>query len=125
MNVLDVAVALWPELDDLRHLDGWSWQRGDGAGDLAECGLCGYRSLTPLWMECLWIFGPSDAHAVRAMAGGEPTWTFEGTVAEALTALAELPRPGQPGAPLVAINTGWTVSPPGAADGDLATRTFG
>ena len=115
MNVLDVAVVLWPELDDLRHLDGWTWRRGDGVGDLGEVGLCGYRQVAPAWMDVLWIFGPDDAHAVRAMIEGSPTWTREGTVVEVLTALARLPRPGQPGAPLTAIEVGL----PGAQDADV------
>jgi hypothetical protein len=112
---LELAIVLWPELDDLRHLDGWSWRRGDGVGDLGEVGLCGYRALTPLWMDVLWVFGPDDAHAIRAMIDGPVTWTFEGTVAEALTALARLPRPGQPGAPLTAI----TIGLPVASDADV------
>lgn len=111
MNVLDVAVVLWPELADLRHLDGWRWQRGEGVGDLGEVGLCGYRQIAPSWMECLWIFGPDDAVAVRAMIDSEPTWKFEGSVAAVLTALAKLPRPGQPGAPLTVINIGLPVAP--------------
>lgn len=106
MNPLDLAITLWPELADLRQLDGWTWQRGDGVGSLAEVGLCGYCQLTPLWMNVLWIFGPDDAYAVRAMIDGPPTWTYEGTVAEVLTALAKVPRPGQPGAPLTAITIG-------------------
>lgn len=111
MNPLDLAITLWPELADLRHLDGWTWQRGDSDGDLSEVGLCGYLQLTPLWMNVLWIFGPDDAHAVRAMIDGPPTWTREGTVAEVLTALTQLPRPGQPGAPLTAITIGMPTSP--------------
>jgi len=62
-------------------------------------------------MNVIWIFGPDDAHAVRAMIEGAPTWTHEGTVAEVLTALAKLPRPGQPGAPLTAITIGLPTSP--------------
>ncbi|MFI9381856.1 hypothetical protein [Kutzneria sp. NPDC052558] len=103
MNVLDVAVLRWPELAELRHLDGWTWQRG-GQGDLAEVGLCGYQRIAPSWMNVIWIFGPNEAHAVRAMIDGPATWTREGTVAEVLGALATVPRPGRPGAPLTAID---------------------
>lgn len=110
MSPLDLAIALWPDLADLQHLDGWNWQRGDGQGDLVEVGLCGYRQITPLWMEVLWIFGPDDAHAIRAMIDGPPTWTQEGTVADVLTAIALLPLPGQPGAPLTAITIGLPTS---------------
>lgn len=103
MTPLDLAIALWPELADLRHLDGWAWQRGDGVGALGEVGLCGYRQISPLWIEVLWIFGPDDAHAVRCMIDGPSTWEREGTVAELLLTLARLPRPGQPGAPLIGV----------------------
>jgi len=111
VNVLDVAVLRWPELADLRCLDGWTWRRGDEQGDLADVGLCGYQQIAPSWMNVIWIFGPDDAHAVRAMIEGPPTWTHEGTVAEVLTALAKLPRPGQSGAPLTAITIGLPTSP--------------
>ena len=69
-------------------------------------GLCGYRQLSPLWMEVLWIFGPDDAHAVLSMIDGPATWEREGTVAELLIVLSQLPRPGQPGAPLTASGAG-------------------
>ncbi len=111
MIPLELAITLWPELVDLRHLDGWRWRRGEGVGDLSEVGLCGYRQLTPLWMDVLWIFGPNDAYAVRSMIEGPVTWAREGTVAEVLTALTLVPRPGQPGAPLTAIEVGLPVAP--------------
>ncbi|MFC0429435.1 hypothetical protein [Kutzneria buriramensis] len=111
MTPLELAIMLWPELTDLRHLDGWAWQRGEGVGDLAEVGLCGYRQVAPSWMDVLWIFAPDDAHAVRSMIDGPATWMQEGTVVEVLTAIALVPRPGQPGAPLVAIDLGSPVAP--------------
>jgi len=111
MAALELAMVLWPELADLRHLDGWRWQRGEGDGDLTEVGLCGYRQVSPAWMDVLWIFGPDDAHGVRAMIEGPATWEREGTVAEVLTAIALVPRPGQPGAPLTAIDVGLPVAP--------------
>lgn len=114
MNVLDLAIALWPELADLRHLEGWRWQSGEGKGHLSEVGLCGYRQLTPLWMDVLWIFGPDDAHAVRCMVDGPVTWTQEGTVADVLTTLTHVPIPGRPGAPLTAITVGLPVAAPEA-----------
>jgi hypothetical protein len=67
----------------------------------------------------LWIFGLNDAHAVRAMIDGPPTWAQEGTVADVLTALILLPCPGQPGAPLVAITVGLPVT---ATDSDSQSR---
>jgi hypothetical protein len=106
VNPLELAITLWPELDDLRQLDGWTWQRGDGDGPLSEVGLCGYQQIAPAWMNVIWIFGPDDAHAVRAMVDGPPTWAEEGTVVEVLTALAKVPRPGLPGAPLTAVTIG-------------------
>jgi hypothetical protein len=102
---LELAISLWPELADLRHLDGWTWQRGEGQGLLSEVGLCGYRQISPMWMDVLWIFGPADAHAIRAMVGGSSTWEKEGTAADVLTALTLIPHPGRPGAPLTAPNT--------------------
>lgn len=107
---LELAVVLWPELADLQHLDGWRWQRGEGVGDLGEVGLCGYQQVAPSWMNVIWIFSPDDAQAVRSMIDGTPTWTREGPVAEVLTALVQVPLPGQPGAPLVAINIGLPVA---------------
>lgn len=112
MTPLDLAITLWPELVDLRHLDGWKWQRGDGVGDLGEVGLCGYQHIAPSWMNVIWIFGPNDAHGVRSMIEGPATWDREGTVAAVLTALATLPLPGQPGAPLTAITIGLPTSSP-------------
>ena len=111
MHPLELAITLWPELDDLRRLDGWEWQRGDGAGDLGEVGLCGYQQIAPSWMNVIWIFGPDDTHAVRAMIDGTATWTLEGAVAEVLTAVTRLTRPGQPGAPLEPITIAVPVTP--------------
>jgi hypothetical protein len=113
VTVLDLATTLWPELADLRHLDGWTWRRGEGDGDLGEVGLYGYRQLSLLWMDVLWIFGPDDAHGVRSMVDGPVTWTREGTVADVLTAITLVPLPGQPGAPLTAITVGLPVAAPG------------
>ena len=111
MTPLELAIVLWPELADLRHLDGWTWRRGDDNGDLGEVGLCGYRQVAPAWMDVLWIFGPDDAHGVRSMIEGPATWAREGTVVDVLTAISLVPRPGQPGAPLIAIDVGLPVSP--------------
>lgn len=111
MNILDLAIALWPQLEELRWLDGWTWRRGEADGDLNQVGLCGYRTLgaSGMWAEMLWIYGPEDCVAVRFMVDGPPTWKREGSVAEMLIALARLPHPGQPGAPLTAINVGLPV----------------
>jgi hypothetical protein len=114
MTPLDLATTLWPELADLRHLDGWTWRCGEGNGDLGEVGLCGYRQLGVLWMDVLWIYGPADAVAVRSMIDGPATWQAEGDVAAVLSALTQLPRPGQPGAPLTAITVGLPVAAPDA-----------
>lgn len=114
MNVLDLTIATWPELAALRHLEGWRWQYGEGKGDLAEVGLCGFQQISPLWMDVLWIFGQDDAYGVRCMVNGPVTWTREGTVTEVLTAIAHVPRPGQPGAPLTAITVGLPVAEPQA-----------
>jgi hypothetical protein len=104
---LDLAIALWPELADLQYLIDWTWERGAGTGSLAEVGLCGYRQLpAPSWMDVIWIFGPDDAHGVRAMIDGDPTWEMKGPVGAVLIELAALPLPGQPGAPLEPISIG-------------------
>jgi len=59
-----------------------------------------------LWADPLWIFAPGDATGLRFMVDGPVTWIEEGTVAAVLSLLADLPQPGQPGAPLTAINVG-------------------
>jgi hypothetical protein len=112
VTALELAIVFWPSLAELRHLEGWTWQRGGTGASLDEAGLCGYRQLgaSGMWMDVLWIFGLDDAHAARCMVGGPMTWTSEGTVDAVLIALAELPHPGQPGAPLTAINVGLPVA---------------
>ena len=111
MSGLDQALLQWPALADLRHLDGWTWQRGAEHGDLAEVGLCGWRQVAPSWMEALRVFGPDDAHGIRAMIDGPWTWEKQGTVADVVLALGRLPRPGQPGAPLAPLDVDALATP--------------
>lgn len=62
---------------------------------------------------CRLCVGPSpagDAHGVRSMIDGPVTWAREGTVVEVLTAIALVPQPGRPGAPLTAIDMGLPVA---------------
>jgi hypothetical protein len=94
VNALDRAITLWPELVDLRDLDGWTWKPGAEKGDLVNVGLCGYRETPPLWLDVLRILGTDQAHALRMVVGGPTPWTAEGTVKEVLAALDSAPPPG-------------------------------
>ncbi|GAA0638366.1 hypothetical protein GCM10010174_70290 [Kutzneria viridogrisea] len=104
-TALEDAIRVWPELEALRYLDGWTWQVCGSV--VSRDGLLGYRSLTlsGLWLEVLLIFGPDDCEAQRAF-DNRAVWERRGTVAEVLAAVAVLPPPGAPGAPLLPA-TGW------------------
>jgi hypothetical protein len=96
---LDLAIARWPELDELHRLDGWRWQYGSGQ-------LTGEQWLGGPWLNALVVNAPDDAFAARLRvlddAGEEHelVWLAEGTVAGVLGQISIVPRPGQPGAPM-------------------------
>lgn len=91
---LDMAIARWPELADLRRLEGWSWMNGSGQ-------LIGEQRLGGPWLNALVVHGPDDAYAVR-LREDEIVWLDEGTVAKVLGGLSGVPLPNQPGAPMAA-----------------------
>lgn len=108
---LSLAVARWPELADLRFLEGWHWDTGPAT-------LVGELPLGGDWFNALVMYSPDDAYAARLLGlpdgGQDIVWFQEGTLAEVLAALAKVPPPGAPGAPTVARPL--VILPPEATD---------
>lgn len=93
---LSLAVARWPELADLRYLDGWHWGTGPAT-------LVGEMPLGGPWFNALVMYTPGDAYAARIRGlpdgGQDIVWLQEGPLATVLAALTKVPPPGTPGAP--------------------------
>jgi hypothetical protein len=99
---------LSPVLRDLRALvssDGWGKLRG--SPDL----LVYIHPWPDDSVDTLAIRGETDALAERTNPAGEPIWRREGTLADAIDALRELPPPDAPYAPRLVL--------PGPATRDL------
>jgi hypothetical protein len=51
------------------------------------------------WVDTVVVNGESDAKALRANPDGDVVWYEEGTLADVVAGVLELPPPGAPGAP--------------------------
>jgi hypothetical protein len=94
------AVARYPELQrliDLRQCGGWSFQPVQVDGHLEL--LTGARVWPDGWSDAIAIRDRGDAKAFRCDPAGGEVWGREGSLAEVIDGLLELPEPGQPGAP--------------------------
>ncbi len=93
---LDIAIARWPALAELRRLEGWRWQYGSAQ-------LIGEQWLGGPWLNALVIHEPDDAYTARLRVldedNHEVVWLAEGTVATVLGQLSLVPLPDQAGAP--------------------------
>lgn len=105
-DAVAAALAAYPELEHLLRLDaaGWTWMPPplDENGDPLE--VHGLR----FWpghpdVDALRVRSPTDARAVRSDSGGGLYWEREGTLADVVTQLLELPPPGSPYAPRLVI----------------------
>lgn len=98
------AFAEYPFLRDLMTLtrrDGWKVAPYNGVLTIAirVYGDTGYT-------DSLSIVGPTNAKAERIDPDGGLVWKLDGTAADAINGLLELPAPGEPGAPFLVIGRG-------------------
>lgn len=101
------AVALYPVLRKLivlREGRGWQFMPNVRRGDLELLtGFCVW--LPEGWSDALAVAGRDDAKAYRCDPAGGEVWGREGSLAEVLDGLTELPAPHEPGAPRLVKGT--------------------
>ncbi len=100
MNPENVAVTAFPglrRLIDVRDSGPWLWLPTVRDGELVE--VHGVRTWPGGWADALRVRYLTDAAALRNDHEGGVVWAREGTLAEVLDGLLELPAPDHPHAP--------------------------
>jgi hypothetical protein len=96
-----IALARYPQLRrllGLRH-GGWVFQPVLVGGQLEL--LTGSRAWPLGWSDAIAIRDLGDAKAYRCDPAGGEVWCREGPLVDVVDAVADLPAPGMPGAPML------------------------
>jgi hypothetical protein len=100
------AIEAYPQLGrllDLKASGPWVFRLGKVGEALTV--LLGYRVWPDGWSEAIAIRNDDDVRAFRCDSEAAEVWAREGTLAEVLDGLLELPAPDTPGAPRLAKGT--------------------
>lgn len=111
-------LATHPELRPLVELQQKGWRLTPVVGDdRTVTRIDGMRTLPdPFnpevdWVEVVMVLSETDAKGLRQDPDGDIVWCHDGTLADVVNDLLELPKPGEPGAPRLVISRGqqlWT-----------------
>jgi hypothetical protein len=110
-DAVRAAVAEFPDLIHLVNLVAADWIFATVAQDGEVTHVQGVRAWPDYWTDAIGVRYTTDAQGLRADPTGHVVWKREGSLAEVVSALLELPAPSTGNAPRLAIGSAprlWT-----------------